>query len=102
MAIQTSPSHGRKVSSTAAAPSARSHDGRSVASAVTALATLLPSWLRALGAAAVLLTFRPWLGLVWIAIWPLVLVVLMREFIRLGKAAGGYTASAGPRSQAFG
>ena len=75
-------------------------DGIRPGSAVTALAALLPSWLRALGAAAVLLAFQPWLGLVWIAVWPLVLGVLMREFIRVGQAAG-YTAATVRRSQYF-
>ncbi len=60
----------------------------------------MPSWLQALGAACVLVTFRPWLGLLWIAAWPLVLGVLMREFIRVGKAAG-YTASTVRRAQYF-
>ena len=69
-------------------------------SAVTALATLVPSWLQALGAACVLVTFRPWLGLLWIAVWPLVLGVLMREFIRVGQAAG-YTAATVRRAQYF-
>jgi ATP-binding cassette subfamily B protein len=69
-------------------------------SAVTALAALVPSWLQALGAAAVLLTFRPWLGLAWIAVWPFVLGVLMREFIRVGQAAG-YTAATVRRAQYF-
>jgi ATP-binding cassette, subfamily B, bacterial len=69
-------------------------------SAVTALATLLPSWLRALGAAAVLLAFSPWLGLAWIAVWPLVLAVLMREFIRVSQAAG-YGAATVRRAQYY-
>jgi ATP-binding cassette, subfamily B, bacterial len=69
-------------------------------SAVTALATLLPSWLRALGSAAVLIAFLPWLGLAWIAVWPLVLAVLMREFVRVGQAAG-YTARTVRRAQYF-
>ncbi|MGH2461365.1 MAG: hypothetical protein ACRDIY_21110, partial [Chloroflexota bacterium] len=47
--------------------------------AVRALASLFPSWLQALGSAAILLTFRWWLGLLWLAIWPIVLYVLQRE-----------------------
>ena len=69
-------------------------------SAVTALATLVPSWLRALGSAAVLIAFLPWLGLAWIAVWPLVLAVLMREFVRVGRAAG-YSANTVRRAQYF-
>ncbi|HEX2037650.1 MAG TPA: ABC transporter ATP-binding protein [Chloroflexota bacterium] len=68
--------------------------------AVTALASLIPSWLQALGAAAILVAFNPWLGLVWIAMWPLILGVLMREFIRAGQAAG-YTASSARRASYF-
>src|SRR5688572_22682834 len=48
-------------------------EGHKPGDAVTALATLLPSWLQALGAACVLLTFSPPLGLVWIAMWPVIL-----------------------------
>ena len=75
-------------------------EGLRPGSAVTALATLLPSWLRALGAAAVLLAFSPWLGLAWIAVWPLVLGVLMREYIRVSQAAG-YSAATVRRAQYF-
>jgi ABC-type multidrug transport system fused ATPase/permease subunit len=75
-------------------------EGLRPGSAVTALATLLPSWLRALGAGAVLLAFSPWLGLAWIVAWPLVLAVLMREYIRVSQAAG-YSAATVRRAQYF-
>ncbi|HEX2516384.1 MAG TPA: hypothetical protein VH257_16885, partial [Chloroflexota bacterium] len=75
-------------------------EGLRPGSAVTALATLLPSWLQALGGAAVLLAFSPWLGLAWIAVWPLVLGVLVREFIRVSQAAG-YSAATVRRAQYF-
>lgn len=61
--------------------------------AVRALASLVPSWLLALGSAAILLTFRWWLGLLWLALWPVVLYVLQREFVRVGQVAGGHAAA---------
>ncbi len=57
--------------------------------AVRSLATLLPSWLQALGSAAVLLAFHWWLGLAWLVMWPVVLVVLQSEFLRVGRTASG-------------
>ena len=62
-------------------------EGHRPGDAITALATLLPSWLHALGAAGVLLTFSPPLGLVWILLWPVILAFLMREYVRVGQAA---------------
>ena len=62
-------------------------EGHKPGDAVTALGTLLPSWLQALGAAALLLTFSAPLGLVWIVAWPVILTFLMREYIRVGQAA---------------
>jgi ATP-binding cassette subfamily B protein len=61
--------------------------------AVQALATLLPSWLQALGSAAVLLGFSAALGALWLALWPAVLFVLMREYIRVGQAGYGQAAA---------
>lgn len=55
--------------------------------AVMALATLLPAWLHALGAAGVLLMLNPLLGLAWLVLWPVVLALLMREYVRVGQAA---------------
>ncbi len=61
--------------------------------AVAALASLLPSWLQALGSAVILLAFRPWLGLGWLVLWPIILYYLQREFIRFGQAAVGQAAA---------
>jgi ATP-binding cassette subfamily B protein len=61
--------------------------------AVQALATLLPSWLQALGSAAVLIGFNAWLAVVWLLVWPLVLFVLMREYVRVGEAGYGQAAA---------
>jgi ABC-type multidrug transport system fused ATPase/permease subunit len=58
--------------------------------AVKALASLLPSWLQALGSAAILLTFQWWLGLLWLVMWPVVLYFLQREYVRIGHAAYGH------------
>jgi ATP-binding cassette, subfamily B, bacterial len=57
--------------------------------AIEALAAVLPSWLRALGSAAVLLTFHWWLGLLWLVTWPIVVYVMQREYVRVGKVAYG-------------
>ncbi len=47
--------------------------------AVAALASLLPSWAQALGSAAILASFRWWLGLLWLVMWPVLLYYLQRE-----------------------
>ena len=61
--------------------------------AVEALASLIPSWLLALGGAAILIPFRWWLGIGWILVWPIVLYYLQREYIRVGETAGGEAAT---------
>jgi ATP-binding cassette, subfamily B, bacterial len=61
--------------------------------AVRSLATLLPSWLQALGSAAVLLAFHWWLGLAWLIMWPVILVVFQSEFLRVGRTAFGQAAA---------
>lgn len=61
--------------------------------AVRALGSLLPSWLQALGSAAILLTFQWWLGLLWLAMWPIVLYILQREYVRVGQVASGHAAA---------
>lgn len=59
--------------------------------AAAALASLFPSWLAALGSAAILTTFRWWLGLVWVVMWPVVLYYLQREYLRVGEVGYGQT-----------
>ncbi len=53
--------------------------------AVRALVTVLPAWLRALAAAAVLLAFHWWLGLLWLVSWPAVVYYMQREYFRVGQ-----------------
>jgi len=60
--------------------------GRRPSVAVSSLATLLPSWLQALGSAFLLIRFHWWLALTWIIFWPVVLYYLQREFLRVGEA----------------
>ncbi|WP_422769357.1 ABC transporter ATP-binding protein [Plantactinospora sp. WMMC1484] len=60
--------------------------------AVEALAVVLPAWLRALGAAAVLLAFHWWLGLLWLVTWPTVLHLMQREYLRVGRVGYGRSA----------
>lgn len=57
--------------------------------AVAALASLLPSWAQALGSAALLATFRWWLGLGWLLMWPVLLYYLQREYLRVGEVGYG-------------
>ncbi len=61
--------------------------------AVAALASLLPSWAQALGSAAILATFRWWLGLAWLVMWPVVLYYLQREYLRVGEVGFGQAAA---------
>jgi ABC-type multidrug transport system fused ATPase/permease subunit len=61
--------------------------------AIIALASLAPSWLQALGSAAVLLRFDPWLGVLWIVSLPLIVWYLQREFFRIGRANLALTAA---------
>lgn len=64
-------------------------DGLRPGDAVAALASLIPSWAQALGSAAILLSFRWWLGLLWLALWPLLLYVLQREYLHVGEVRYG-------------
>ncbi|HWI64705.1 MAG TPA: ABC transporter ATP-binding protein/permease, partial [Symbiobacteriaceae bacterium] len=61
--------------------------------AITALSRVLPSWLRALGSAAVLLWFHWWLGLAWLITWPLVLYYMQREYLRVGQVGYGQSSA---------
>ncbi|MGI8913569.1 MAG: ATP-binding cassette domain-containing protein [Chloroflexota bacterium] len=67
--------------------------GRRPSVAVAALATLLPSWLQALGSALLLLHFHWWLALAWVAVWPILLYALHREFLRVGQTRYAATAA---------
>ncbi len=61
--------------------------------AVAACANLLPSWAQALGSAAILVTFRWWLGLAWLVLWPVLLYYLQREYLRVGEVGYGQAAA---------
>ncbi len=61
--------------------------------AVAALASLLPSWAQALGSAAILASFRWWLGLLWLVMWPVLLYYLQREYLRVGEVGYGRAAA---------
>jgi ABC-type multidrug transport system fused ATPase/permease subunit len=68
-------------------------DGPQPGNVLRALATLLPSWLRALGACLVLFGLRWWLGLFLLILWPVGLAVLQREYVRVGQVASGAVAA---------
>jgi ATP-binding cassette, subfamily B, bacterial len=61
--------------------------------AVGALASVVPAWLRALAAAAVLVAFHWWLGLIWLVTWPLVVYFMQREYFRVGQVGFGQSAA---------
>ncbi|MED7954973.1 ABC transporter ATP-binding protein [Kitasatospora sp. NPDC058406] len=60
--------------------------------AVAALAVVLPAWLRAVTAAITLLAFQWWVGLMWLAAWPLVVHFMQREYFRVGRVGFGRSA----------
>jgi ATP-binding cassette, subfamily B, bacterial len=57
--------------------------------AVEGLSFVLPAWLRALVAAAALLAFHWWLGLIWLIVWPVVVYYMQREYFRVGQVGYG-------------
>jgi ABC-type multidrug transport system fused ATPase/permease subunit len=57
--------------------------------AVEGLGRVLPAWLQALGSAAILCWFHWWLGLAWLVLWPVVLLVMQREYVRAGQVGYG-------------
>jgi ATP-binding cassette, subfamily B, bacterial len=59
--------------------------------AIEGLGRVLPAWLQALGSAAILCWFHWWLGLAWLVLWPAVLFVMQREYVRTGQV--GYRLS---------
>ncbi|MFJ6215515.1 ABC transporter ATP-binding protein [Streptomyces sp. NPDC092296] len=59
--------------------------------AVGALAVVLPAWLRAVAAAATLVAFHWWVGLLWLLTWPVVVHFMQREYFRVGRV--GYASS---------
>lgn len=61
--------------------------------AVTGLAAVLPSWLQALGSAAVLIWFHWWLGLAWLLMWPLVVFYMQREYLKVGQVNYGQSSA---------
>jgi ATP-binding cassette, subfamily B, bacterial len=54
--------------------------------AVQGIASIAPSWLTALGASAVLMAFSWWIGLAWLLSWPILVVLMQREYVRSGRA----------------
>jgi ATP-binding cassette subfamily B protein len=54
--------------------------------AVQGLAAIAPSWLTAIGSAVVLIAFSWWLGLLWLVSWPVLVVLMQTEYVRIGRA----------------
>jgi ATP-binding cassette, subfamily B, bacterial len=61
--------------------------------AIESLAALLPAWLQALGAAALLFWFQWWLGLAWLVTWPVVVYYMQREYIKVGQVGYGQSSA---------
>lgn len=57
--------------------------------AVEGLARILPAWVQSLGSAAILIWFHWWLGLLWLVVWPALVYVLQREYLRVGQVGYG-------------
>jgi ATP-binding cassette, subfamily B, bacterial len=56
--------------------------------AVTGMASVLPSWIQSLGA-AFLIWFQWWLGLIWLAAWPVLVYFMQREYLKVGQVGYG-------------
>lgn len=55
--------------------------------AVQGLAAVAPEFLAAFGASIVLGVCNPWIGLAWFLAWPVLFIVMQREYVRIGKTA---------------
>jgi ATP-binding cassette subfamily B protein len=61
--------------------------------AVIGMAYVFPSWLQALGSAAVLIWFHWWLGLAWLALWPILVYYMQREYLKVGQVNYGQSSA---------
>jgi ATP-binding cassette, subfamily B, bacterial len=68
-------------------------DSKRPSLAISGLAQVLPAWLQALGSAAVLLWFHWWLGLAWLALWPVVVFYMQREYLKVGQVGYGQSSA---------
>jgi len=68
-------------------------DSNSPSLAVSGLASTLPSWIQALGSAAVLFWFHWWLGLAWLIFWPVVVYFMQREYLKVGQVGYGQSSA---------
>lgn len=57
--------------------------------AVEGMGRIFPLWLQAIGSAAVLFAFHWWLAIVWILAWPVLVLFLQREYVRVGQVGYG-------------
>lgn len=68
-------------------------DAQRPSAAVEALQGVLPAWLRALGSAAILLFFHWWLALLWLIMWPIMVFLMQREYLRVGQVGYGQSSA---------
>jgi ATP-binding cassette subfamily B protein len=64
-------------------------DAQRPSQAVEALPTIMPDWVRMVGAAIVLSTYKWWLGLLWLVVWPIVIGRLDADYVRVGETRLG-------------
>src|SRR5690606_40510874 len=62
--------------------------------AVEALPRALPSWLRAIGSIVVLFALQWWIGVLWLIIWPVTLLLMQREYVKIGAVVYGQSGDA--------
>ncbi|QGQ18362.1 ATP-binding cassette domain-containing protein [Cellulomonas sp. JZ18] len=67
--------------------------------AVDGLAAVVPQLLSASLAAVVLAFFEPWIGLAWFVAWPVLFLVMQREYARMGRTT--YERSAAMREPEY-
>lgn len=64
-------------------------DAQRPSQAVEALPIIMPDWVRMVGAAIVLSTYKWWLGLLWLVVWPIVIGRLDADYVRVGETRLG-------------
>lgn len=64
-------------------------DAQRPSQAIEALPTVMPDWVRIVGAAIVLSTYKWWLGLLWLVVWPIVIGRLDADYVRVGETRLG-------------
>lgn len=64
-------------------------DANRPSDAVAALVEVIPFWIQSVLSFIVLMFFQWWLGLAWLVLWPFLLHLLQREYLRAGEVGYG-------------